>query len=151
MSYRIGVLIAVVFLLGADTQKDDAVKTETNKLQGTWRVVEAERDGVKAPGDETKKITLVIKGDKVAPPPAAMEGKDAGKATAELEGAHDLYRRGDYEAAATAFGADIATGPAVRRSHHRRCFSVGARCEVCRRCCTDADDRADGDKRGGEF
>jgi uncharacterized protein (TIGR03067 family) len=75
VSYRIGAFAAVVLLLGADTQKDDAVKTETNKLQGTWRVVEAERDGVKAPGDETKKITLVIKGDKLT----AKRTENAGK------------------------------------------------------------------------
>ncbi|HEV2948380.1 MAG TPA: TIGR03067 domain-containing protein [Gemmataceae bacterium] len=75
MKRRTGAIIFVVLLLGADTQKDDAVKTETNKLQGTWRVVEAERDGVKAPGDETKKITLVIKGDKLT----AKRTENAGK------------------------------------------------------------------------
>ena len=42
MSYRIGVMVAVVLMFGADTQKDDAVKTETNKLQGTWRAETAE-------------------------------------------------------------------------------------------------------------
>jgi len=58
-------VLAVALLLGADTQKDDAVKTETNKLQGTWRIVNAEREGAKAPDDEIKKTTLVIKGDKL--------------------------------------------------------------------------------------
>ena len=74
MSYRI-LVMAMVMLLGVDTQKDDAVKTETNKLQGNWRIVEAERDVVKAPNDETKKITLVIKGDKLT----AKKTENAGK------------------------------------------------------------------------
>jgi uncharacterized protein (TIGR03067 family) len=74
MSYRI-LVMSMAVLLSVDTQKDDAVKTETNKLQGTWRVVEAERDGTKAPSDEIKKITLVIKGDKLT----AKRTENAGK------------------------------------------------------------------------
>jgi uncharacterized protein (TIGR03067 family) len=65
MKRRIPVLLAVVLLVGADTQKDDAVKNEASKLQGTWRIVSAERDGSPAPEDEIKKITITIKGDKL--------------------------------------------------------------------------------------
>src|SRR5216683_738618 len=65
MKWRIPVVLAVVLLVGADTQKDDAVKNEAAKLQGTWRVVSAERDGSPAPEDEIKKITIAIKGDKL--------------------------------------------------------------------------------------
>lgn len=65
MNMRMGTVLIVGLLLGADTPKDDTVKTETNKLQGSWSVVSAERDGMKAPEDEIKKTTLVIKGDKL--------------------------------------------------------------------------------------
>src|SRR5260370_30815143 len=58
-------IVIVALLLGADTQKDDAVKTETKNLQGTWSVVSAEREGGKVSDDEIKKTTLVIKGDKL--------------------------------------------------------------------------------------
>src|SRR5262249_15678402 len=40
-------------------------KDEANKLQGTWSVTAAERNGAQAPNDEIKKITLTIKGDKL--------------------------------------------------------------------------------------
>lgn len=65
MSRRILIFLSVSLLLGADTQKDDAVKAETKNLQGTWSVVSAEREGNKVPDDEIKKTTLVIKGDKL--------------------------------------------------------------------------------------
>jgi uncharacterized protein (TIGR03067 family) len=62
---RILTVLAVALLVGADTQKDDEVKKEANKLQGIWSVTSAERDGMPAPDDEIKKITLTIKGDKL--------------------------------------------------------------------------------------
>ncbi len=65
MNRRILIVLAVALLFGADTQKDDKVKEEANKLQGTWSVTAADRDGTKAPDDEIKKITLTIKGDKL--------------------------------------------------------------------------------------
>jgi len=55
----------IALLAGADTPKDVDVKSETSKLQGTWRVQSAERDGTQVPADEIKKITLIIKGDKL--------------------------------------------------------------------------------------
>src|SRR5207245_446191 len=68
-------VLAVALLLGADTQKDDKVKDEVNKLQGTWSVTSAERDGTKAPDDEIKKITITIKGDRLI----ARRTENAGK------------------------------------------------------------------------
>ena len=65
MNQRILTVLAVALLIAADTPKDDAVKKEADMLQGTWRVVSAQRDGTDAPQDETKKITITIKGDKL--------------------------------------------------------------------------------------
>ncbi len=67
MKTRLWIIVALGLLMAATHQKDvkdDAAKQETAKLQGTWRVVSAERDGMKVPDDESKKITLLIKGDK---------------------------------------------------------------------------------------
>jgi len=52
----------VVFLLGAG--RDDAGKLEEElaRFQGTWQLVSAETDGVKAPKEQTDKIRVVIKG-----------------------------------------------------------------------------------------
>jgi uncharacterized protein (TIGR03067 family) len=62
---RILIVLAVALLMAADTPKDNAVKKEADMLQGTWRVASAERDGMAAPDDEIKKITVTIKGDKL--------------------------------------------------------------------------------------
>jgi len=75
VNLRMLMVLAVALLLGADTQKDDKVKEESNKLQGTWGVTAAERDGSKTPDDEIKKITLTIKGDKLT----ARRTENAGK------------------------------------------------------------------------
>jgi uncharacterized protein (TIGR03067 family) len=72
---RILIVLAVALSVGADTQKDDKVKDESNKLQGAWSVTAAERDGMKAPDDEIKKITITIKGDKLI----ARRTENAGK------------------------------------------------------------------------
>ena len=59
-------LLAVVpvLLIGADAAKDDVVKRETEKFQGTWQLVSAESDGKKAPEDRVKQTRVVIKGSK---------------------------------------------------------------------------------------
>ena len=65
MNRRILIVLAVAFLMAADTPKDEAIKKEADMLQGIWRVASAERDGMAAPEDEMKKITITIKGDKL--------------------------------------------------------------------------------------
>src|SRR5437879_510390 len=39
---QFGIIFALVFLVAADTPKDDAIKKEADMLQGTWRVVSAQ-------------------------------------------------------------------------------------------------------------
>jgi uncharacterized protein (TIGR03067 family) len=55
-------VLLVVFLLGADA-KDDAVKKDLDKMQGTWNIVSLVADGKEAPARELKIISLTIKGD----------------------------------------------------------------------------------------
>ena len=57
------VVLSLVGLLGADTAKDDAVKKDLKKLQGTWTVVSMEMDGKFLPDESRQKIKLTIKGE----------------------------------------------------------------------------------------
>jgi len=57
------ILAATNWSLAADA-KDDAIKAELDKLQGTWQLVSVETDG-KAPAEDLiKKIRVVITGSK---------------------------------------------------------------------------------------
>ena len=62
--------VAVGLLLGAGLPEpggDDSsqvVQEELARFQGTWQLVSAEADGVKAPKDRTDKIRVVIKGSR---------------------------------------------------------------------------------------
>src|SRR3954447_17899147 len=59
-------LLAVVpiVLVAADAPKDEAVKQELAKVQGTWQLVSAETDGKTAPDEQVKKTRVVIEGGK---------------------------------------------------------------------------------------
>jgi uncharacterized protein (TIGR03067 family) len=57
-------ILAVGLLLAADHTKDDAVKKEMAKFQGTWKFVSMEVEGQKKPPDDFNKYTVVFKGDK---------------------------------------------------------------------------------------
>ncbi len=65
----IGLGVALVVGRGparAESTREDAVKKDLAKLQGTWRVVEVEENGEKVPADKLRetKVTVVVKGDK---------------------------------------------------------------------------------------
>ena len=47
-----------------DTEKQEAVKKELKKFEGTWTMVSAERNGAQAPEEAIKNIRVIIKGDK---------------------------------------------------------------------------------------
>ena len=55
---------AACLALAADKSKDNVVKAELEKLQGTWQLISAETDGKKLPEETVKKIRVVIKGNK---------------------------------------------------------------------------------------
>jgi uncharacterized protein (TIGR03067 family) len=54
-------VVAAVGLLGADQPKTDA-KKELAKLQGTWRLVSAESDGVCTPEERVRAVRVTIDG-----------------------------------------------------------------------------------------
>src|SRR5262245_24458378 len=57
-----------VSLAGADdTEKQDTIKKELKKLEGTWVLVALERNGIETPEEEVKhaNFRLIIKGGKM--------------------------------------------------------------------------------------
>src|SRR5262249_51444300 len=60
-----GVLLAWTASSAQDAKKDEAVKKELQKFEGTWIMVSAERNGEKSPEEAIKGFRVIIKGDKV--------------------------------------------------------------------------------------
>jgi uncharacterized protein (TIGR03067 family) len=60
MKVQLSMILIAGLLLAADTPKEDAAKKDQDKLQGTWVVVAAERDG--QPLDRIKGGKLIISG-----------------------------------------------------------------------------------------
>jgi uncharacterized protein (TIGR03067 family) len=56
-------ILAVGLLLAADDIKDDAVKKEMARFQGTWKFVSMEVEGKMKPDKDFNKYTVVFKGD----------------------------------------------------------------------------------------
>jgi uncharacterized protein (TIGR03067 family) len=67
-----GALVVGGALATADDKKDDAVKEEMKKFDGTWQLVSSERDGEKAPAEAIKTAKAVGKAGKVT---MSVEGK----------------------------------------------------------------------------
>jgi uncharacterized protein (TIGR03067 family) len=58
-------LVFTIFVTGLSFAADDAGKKELEKLQGTWKVVKAIKDGRAQPEDAVKKMKVSIAGDKL--------------------------------------------------------------------------------------
>ena len=56
-------LLGVGFLAAADDAKQDAIKKDRKKYEGTWRVTSLEINGNKSTEEDAKKITVVNKAD----------------------------------------------------------------------------------------
>jgi uncharacterized protein (TIGR03067 family) len=63
------IVVAAGSLIAVDASKDDL-----DKLQGTWTLVSAVRDGKDVPDDEVSRTTLVIEGDAFTFPEGATVG-----------------------------------------------------------------------------
>ncbi len=72
-------VLAVGLLLAADNPKEDGVKKEMAKFQGTWKFVSVEVDGNKTP---YKGFTVVLKGDQWT---VCEGGRCAAKVTFKLD------------------------------------------------------------------
>src|SRR5713101_9814447 len=56
-------LLGVGFLAAAEDAKQDAIKKDRKKYEGTWRVTSLEINGNKSSEEDAKKITVVNKAD----------------------------------------------------------------------------------------
>jgi uncharacterized protein (TIGR03067 family) len=61
MKRQLGVLAAVTLFLAADKPKDEAVKKELDKIQGSWTIISSEKDG--KPEESRKNVKVVFTGD----------------------------------------------------------------------------------------
>ncbi len=64
MKLRMLGLLIVGLVIAADEGKDSAAKKERQQLEGSWTMVSMVRNGEKTEGEEAKKFTLVVDGDK---------------------------------------------------------------------------------------
>ena len=79
----LGLLFAMTGPLTADDAKDEAIKKDRKKYEGTWRVVSLEVDGNKLPEEDAKKFTVVNEADgKWA---IEVEGKVIARGTSEID------------------------------------------------------------------
>lgn len=62
MAKRLGCLLVVGLLLGADPPSD-AGKKDLEKLQGEWKAEKAQNDGEEAPASLVEKMTVTVKGE----------------------------------------------------------------------------------------
>jgi uncharacterized protein (TIGR03067 family) len=61
--YFIG-LVVVAIVTAISAADEDAVRAEIRKIEGTWQLVSAVRDGKETPEDVVKKVRVVIKAGK---------------------------------------------------------------------------------------
>jgi uncharacterized protein (TIGR03067 family) len=63
---RVRILFVVLLAgLGYAGHAQEAVKKELEKLQGTWKVLKAIKEGDPAPDEKTAKMQVIIAGDKL--------------------------------------------------------------------------------------
>src|SRR5260370_36751491 len=59
----VSLLLAMIGALTADEAKEEAIKKDRKKYEGTWQVVALEVDGNKANEEDAKKITVINEAD----------------------------------------------------------------------------------------
>jgi uncharacterized protein (TIGR03067 family) len=83
LALGIGLLLAVTAPLTAGDAKEEAIKKDRKKYEGTWQVVSLEVDGNQVPEEDAKKITVVNEADgKWA---IEVEGKVVARGTSEID------------------------------------------------------------------
>jgi uncharacterized protein (TIGR03067 family) len=79
----VGLLLALTTPTDAGDSKDEEIKKDRKKYEGTWRVVALEVDGNKAAEEDARKITVVNEADgKWA---IEVEGKVVARGTSEID------------------------------------------------------------------
>jgi uncharacterized protein (TIGR03067 family) len=63
LALGVGLLFVAVPLLAAGDARDEAIKKDRKKYEGTWQVVSLEVDGKQTPEEDARKITVVNEAD----------------------------------------------------------------------------------------
>jgi uncharacterized protein (TIGR03067 family) len=71
------------FLVAADQDKEDAIKQERKKYQGSWRVILLQVDGNQVPGRDAKKIMVSNQADGTWS--VKVDGMEVARGTSEIE------------------------------------------------------------------
>lgn len=74
MSLHLLMAVTAGLMITVDAQKNDPSQDDLDKLQGTWSLVSAVRDGKDVPDDEVRRTRLIIKGDTFAFPEDSTVG-----------------------------------------------------------------------------
>ena len=83
LALGVGLLLVGGPLLAAGDAKDEAVKKDRKRYEGTWQVVSLEVDGNKAAEEDARKITVINEADgKWA---IEVEGKVVARGTSEID------------------------------------------------------------------
>ena len=83
LALGVGLLFVGGPLLAADNAKDEAIKKDRKKYEGTWQVVSLEVDGKKTAEEDAKKITVV--NDRDGKWAIEVEGKVVARGTREID------------------------------------------------------------------
>ena len=79
----VGLLLAVASALTAGDAKEEAIKKDRKRYEGTWQVISLEVDGNKASEEDARKVTVINEADgKWA---IEGEGKVVAKGTSEID------------------------------------------------------------------
>lgn len=73
-------------LRGQDPKKEDVLKKERERLEGTWTVKSVQQAGKPLPDDIVKGLKIVIKGDQIT---TSNEGKKVTEVTYQVDPAKD--------------------------------------------------------------
>jgi uncharacterized protein (TIGR03067 family) len=79
----VGLLLVGGPLLAGGDAKDEAVKKDRKRYEGTWQVVSLEVDGNKAAEDDARKITVTNEADGKSA--IEVEGKVVARGTSEID------------------------------------------------------------------
>jgi uncharacterized protein (TIGR03067 family) len=79
----VGLLVVGGPLLAGGDARDEAVKNDRKRYEGTWQVVSLEVDGNKAAEEDAKKITVINKAD--GKWGIEVEGKVVARGTSEID------------------------------------------------------------------
>src|SRR4051812_12476997 len=74
MRMHASIFAAVCSLIAADAPGDGSAGADLGRLQGTWALVSAVRDGKDVPDDEVRRTTLIIEGHRFTFPEDATVG-----------------------------------------------------------------------------